>query len=235
MGFYDDESSSEEDNLHQAREKEGSEGFREPEHSNGRVFRSAERITKENSGRRFLHGSDGEGSYDNMNEKDGGYNTNRPVRNSMYEHPRFQSSGHDSRDSDSEVDRGERNYLQRSKHIDVYKSNDNDSMSEDAAGDEDYGKETNRDDDFVVSEGEDGNMTYNGRYRNFSVSEKSDKSKGKGSEANIRANSKRESTGRGKYMQPQIEDDNFEEEDEVEEVDGKEEMSVKFCLLIWCL
>ena len=77
---------------------------------------SGDRINRENVGQKFVHGSDDEGSYENINEKDVGYNTNRIARNSSDEHPSFQRTVDDFRDSDSEIERGERNYLPQSKH-----------------------------------------------------------------------------------------------------------------------
>ena len=192
MAFYDDESSNEEDNISHVRENNGSDGYPKPEHSNGRVFSSGDRINRENAGQKFVHGSDDEGSYENINEKDVGYNSNRIARNSSDEHPSFQKTVDDFRDSDSEIERGERNYLPQSKHRNVYKANDNDSISENEAGDDDY-KETNRDEDFVVSEGdEEDNVTYSGRSIKSFVSERSAKAKGKQIGAGVRTSLKRE-------------------------------------------
>ena len=67
----------------------------------------------------------------------------------------------------------------------------------------------------------DENATYSGRFRKSLVTETLGKEKGKQNESTARANLKRESVSRHKYLKAQINEDNYGEEDDFEEVNGE--------------
>ena len=63
MAFYDEESSNEEDSTSHFREKNGSDGDPQPQHCNGRVFTSNDRINRENVEQKFVNGCEGSGQH----------------------------------------------------------------------------------------------------------------------------------------------------------------------------
>ena len=223
MSLYEDESSNEEEDcLSQAREHHGFKRFGiSGKHPNGLLYRSGDHIDRDNY-------SDDEG----MHEKDDGYllncNTNGTARNSIDKSRNLKRVANDFRSSGSEFDGGGPTYLAQSKHSTVCKGTGKGSLFVNDTGDEHFKNESNGDEDFVISEevddtGDDGdeNATYSGRFRKSLVTETLGKEKGKQNESTARANLKRESVSRHKYLKAQINEDNYGEEDDFEEVNGE--------------